>query len=96
MALTLGLEPGSSFYVDDTRVSVHKITHSLNFKLKVHTPAMDYIYEITDKRAVEIIPQVMVSAGNKASSEMVKVVITAPKVKKILREKLYHQSKNES
>ncbi len=92
--LTVGLVKGGAVYVNDTKITVHKITHSLSFQVKVHTPGMDRIFSVDDRKATEVMQNVMVSAGNKGSEGMVKVVINAPRHMKILREKLYLKEKN--
>lgn len=98
MALVLAIGLDEDFYVKDTRVSLDSITHELKFKLKVHGSAMDNVYEITDKHALEILPNVRVSAGTNADlvKGYVKVVIDAPKTIKILREDLYNEAHNGS
>lgn len=96
MALTIGLKPNSAFYINDTRVTVEQVFTSMNFKIKVHGKAMDSLFNITDRRSVEIMPKVMCSAGNKGSTDIVKIVIDAPRNMKILREKLYKQAQAEA
>lgn len=94
--LTVGLTKGGAVYINDTKVTVHKITHSLSFQVKVHTPAVDKIFSVDDRRATEIMQGVMCSAGNKGSSDMVKMVIDAPRHMKILREKLYLKARKDA
>ena len=95
MGLALALYENSDFYVQDVRVSIHKIYHSKRFKVMVHGVGVDKIYEITDRQQTEILPNVRLSAGNNVNTDtvMVKAVISAPKTLKILRGKLYRKSK---
>ncbi len=84
MALAFMLYPDApynDFYVDDIRVELVKIRHEKNFQLKVFTPALHTIVEVTDLLSVEILPQVRVSAGDKADPQRhgVQVAIQAPK-----------------
>ncbi len=91
MALVLGVKENLSFYVADTQVIVTQIITSTKFKITVCAPGMYHVYTITDQRALEILPKVMVSAGSNTSLSMVKVVIEAPRNIKILRDSLYHE-----
>lgn len=98
MGLVLELypdEPYNDFYVDDVRVVLHEIRHEMNFKLKVYTPALHSVFEVTDERAQEIMPQVRVSAGTGAdiSRHGVKVVVEAPRRIKIDRGIVYRKKK---
>jgi len=94
MALILALYDESDFYVQDTRVTVHKIYDTRRFKLKVHGSCLDKIFEITDRQQTEILPNVRVTAGNNVDPKkiMVKVSIEAPKRLKILRGKLWREN----
>ncbi len=96
MALTVGIVPNGVLYIGDTKVSVEQVMHPMNFKVKVHGECMDQVYTITDKRATEIMPNVMMSAGHKGTDDMLKVVVNAPRNIKILREKLYNVARGQS
>lgn len=98
MALVLTVYEGEPFYVGDTPVYLEKVISHNKFSLRVKTPSIEKLVKITDQRSEEILPGVKVSAGfePKVSDGMlaVKVVIDAPKNKKILREKLYLEKQN--
>ena len=94
MALVFELypdEPFNDFYVEDTRVELVEIRHEFNFKLKVHGVALDTLHEVTDRRAVEILPGVRVSAGDGAdfTRHGVKVCIEAPRRIRVDRGTVY-------
>lgn len=96
MALVFELypdEPYNDFYVGDVRVELVSVRHEFNFKLKVCQPALDTIVDVTDLRAVEILPGVRVSAGTNADIERhgVKVVIEAPRRVKVDRGVVYRK-----
>ncbi len=96
MGLTVGIVQGGAVYIDDTKITVETIMHSLSFKVMVHAASMNHVFTISDRKATEVLPNVMMSAGNKGSSEMVKVVIDAPAHMKILREKLYLEAQTDA
>lgn len=93
MGLCVSLTPNaglrSEFYVDDVRVELLDMNGPNKFRLKVHAPALNSIYTITDKTATQILPGVRVSAGDNVRDGQVKVVIEAPRSVKLLRGKLY-------
>lgn len=101
MGLVLELypdEPYNDFYVGDVRVELTDITHEFCFKLKVWTPALHHVVQVTDQRAEEIMPQVRVSAGTGADIKRhgVKVVIEAPRRINIDRGVVYRKKKEQS
>ena len=87
--------PNSDLYIEDTRVTIHKIYDARRFKVKVHGTAIDKIYEVTDKLQTEILPNVRVTAGNNVDpdKDMIKLAIEAPRRLKILRGSLYRKAK---
>lgn len=89
MALVLSVKEDGVFYVGDTPVRVVNIQDSLRFDVRVETPYMNHVYKISETKAVEILPDVKVSAGKNGSEHAVKIVIEAPKNIRILRERLY-------
>jgi len=66
MALILGVEVGSVFYIQDTPVEVVSLQDYSLIKLK--TGGVDYV--ITDKQAVEIYPRVFVSCGRPSQTQI--------------------------
>lgn len=86
MALTLGIPEGGKFYVGDDAVTLAKIVSDEHFVLEVRGKAFD----VTGDRGVEILPDVVISAGNHPEwVREVQVVISAPRSIRILREALY-------
>lgn len=100
MGLVLELypdEPYNDFYVDDVRVELLDIRHEFSFRLKVWTPALHKVVEVTDQQAVEIMQSVRVSAGTGADIKRhgVKVVIEAPRRINIDRGIVYRKKKGQ-
>lgn len=89
MALVLAMQEGRSFYVDNTRVEIERISAPGTVKVKVVGPAMDQVYNVTDTQRVEILPDVYAQLGLGSSATMIKIVLEAPKRKRILRDSLY-------
>jgi sRNA-binding carbon storage regulator CsrA len=92
MALVLGLPKGEQVAVSDNGYfEVIEIRSETEFVVKVHTygkkfPCVNKI--ITDKKATEIFPNVMISCGLKGKMEVARVAIEAPRSIKILRESM--------
>lgn len=91
MSLTIGVLKDHDFYVDDTRVVVSEIYDQTSFEL--HIPETGARHRITDQYAVEILPGVMVSAGNMGSMLKARMAIDAPRHIKIYRGELYTKLK---
>jgi hypothetical protein len=96
MALVFELypdEPYNDFYVEDVRVTLESIRHEFNYKLKVWSPNLHTVVEVTDQRAVEILPGVRVSAGDGAdiAKHAVKVAIEAPRRIRVDRGTVYRE-----
>jgi sRNA-binding carbon storage regulator CsrA len=93
MALILAVREGESVYVNDTKVTVIDIITPLKFKVEVDA-MMPKILEIDAYRRVEVLPDVFMQAGNTGSLSCVKVAITAPADKIVLRERLYLRARS--
>jgi hypothetical protein len=61
MALVLNLKEGDDFYVKDRQFVIENVRSETNFTIK--EVATNRIFEITDTRSTEIMPNVMVAAG---------------------------------
>jgi hypothetical protein len=93
MALVLTLKEGQEFFVGEVRFVVEEVLGPLRFRLsymgEVTPGAVDVTQprsvEITDVRAAEVLPNVLVSAGWNAPSARARVVIEAPAQILILR-----------
>ena len=88
MALVIGVGEGGSFYVDETKCTVESMRDEQHFKIRVFHPFFENLFEITDKIQVEILPEVLVSAGP-VRPGLASLAIDAPRHMTILRERLY-------
>lgn len=90
MALTLSLAEGDVVYVGDTPVKMTKIVRDEHFVLEIDGDAFD----VVGHRGIEIVPRVVVSAGNRCEWEgEAQVVFTAPRDIRILRKALYDKER---
>lgn len=87
MPLVLSLREGDDFYVDDQQFLVNRIYDETSFDLfkagevdETHHPIA-----ITEKQAVEVLPDVFISAGDLFQRGIVRAVIDAPRDILILR-----------
>jgi hypothetical protein len=93
MALVLTLKEGQDFFVEEVRFVVEEVLGPLRFRLSYMrevSPGEINVtqprsVEITDARATEVLPDVLVSAGWNAPSAKARVVIEAPAQILILR-----------
>lgn len=92
MALILTMKEGQSFYVDDDRIEVKKIVDDLRFVVGMCDGRE---IDVIDSKSVEVLPDVFLSAGNKAMLGTVRVVISAPADRLILKDSLYEQDKKD-
>jgi hypothetical protein len=90
MALVLTLKEGQDFFVGEVRFVVEEVLGPLRFRLS-YIPEVTAgatqprSVEITDVRAAEVLPDVLVSAGWNAPSARARVVVEAPAQILILR-----------
>jgi hypothetical protein len=75
MALIIGVPMGKDFYVGETRIEVIDITDELNYRLRVGSQEFD----ISDDCSVEVLPEVLISAGKRGGSDIARIAIQAPK-----------------
>jgi hypothetical protein len=61
MALVLNLKAGDDFYVKDRQFIIERVVSETNFTIR--EAATGKVFEITDTRSTEIMPDVMVAAG---------------------------------
>ena len=93
MPLILSMKEGEDFYVGDIRVVVKTIYDQDHFLIGVEE--VSYVeYDVLDDKAVEILPDVMVSAGNRAHSGVARVAISAPLDHTILRGRKYREQES--
>jgi sRNA-binding carbon storage regulator CsrA len=100
MALVLVMKEGDKVYIGDTPVQIVEVKNPMKFKVEVQKPSISQRYMVDDRRGVEILPKVVVSAGlndrtyhnagkGHSPDEVVKLVINAPREIQIDREALY-------
>lgn len=89
MALVLTMRKNSSFYVADQKVTVTDILSEDHVVLKTDGA----VFDVTDERSVEVLPDVFVSVGVRGQLDMARIAIEAPRHLTILREDKYGASK---
>jgi hypothetical protein len=91
MALVLTLRRGQDFFVGEVCFVVEEVLSPVRFRLHEEfpmghvSPARPRSFEISDARATEILPDVLVSAGDNAPRASARIVIEAPQEVLILR-----------
>lgn len=91
MALVLSMREGNDFYVGHEQFVVSTIFTETHFTL-THTKSGNR-FDITDTKATEILPDVMVSAGDRQQAMMARVAIEAPSDILVLRGDKYRRGK---
>lgn len=82
MALVFSLKEGQDFFVGEARFVIAKIDGASKFDIE----GQGCLFHITDTHATEIMPQVMVSAGDDTpTAASVRVVVSAPRRITVLR-----------
>lgn len=76
--------------MDKIQCIVEDMRDEQHFRIRVLTSFFEEIYDVTDKKQVEILPEVMVSAGP-VRPGLASLAIEAPRHKTILREKLFER-----
>ena len=90
MGLVLSLKRGQDFYVEDTRVIVESIREDSTFVLR---PDGGEPVHVTSDYAVELLPEVNVSASQREAPGVAKIVIEAPRrIGVILGDRYRHPS----
>lgn len=93
MGLVIGLNEGEHFYVNDTKVTLEKISSPTKFTLSVPTSFASEKYTVTDRGRVEIMPRLFCSAGF-GTSEQIRVNLEGPRDYLLLRAELYEKGKD--
>ena len=92
-ALTIGVAPGRSFFLNDIEVTVDRIHRPSRVSLIVHS-ALDKKITITTKQGAlllpEWMPKVTATLAPDSGPYVAKIAIEAPPNVKILRDNLYH------
>ena len=89
MPLVLSLKEGHDFYVAQTRYEVTRINDDASFTLRDVDFNADF--EVSDRNATEVMPDVLISSGGFQHGGMVRVVIDAPHEIFILRGELHRR-----
>lgn len=83
MALVLVLREHQDFYVRDDQFIMREIISDVEFEIEhVKTGT---IFKINDRRGVEVLQDVVISAGAHPQKHLARVAITAPRSITILR-----------
>lgn len=82
MPLILSMHKGDDFYVEKNKLVVSHITGEESFTVEVND---EHSFEITAEMQTEVLPDVMLSAGNNAHPGTIRVCVDAPKDQLILR-----------
>ena len=90
MALVLGIQEGRSFYLDNTRVELERISTPTRATLLIHGPVNKKV-TIGPNHRTELEPGVYAQIGTDSTIEQIKVAIEAPRSIKILRDNLYER-----
>lgn len=93
MALVLAMQEGRSLYVDDTEVKIERAPAPNTLRVRVVTAYGDKVFDLTDRERTEVLPEVFLQLGLGTGSNMHKLVIEAPRQRKIWRDSLYHKQK---
>lgn len=88
MALVLGMQEGRSFYLNNTRVEVEKISTPTRATLLIHGAIIRKV-TIGPNHRTELEPGVYAQIGTDSTIDQIKVAIEAPRSIKILRDNLY-------
>lgn len=92
MSLILSVKEGEDFYVGEERFEVVEIVGATTFRLLHDVPDAPVQHCITEEHAVEILPDVWVSAGDGHPSNVACAVIRAPRAVLILRGSLKNRA----
>lgn len=88
MPLVLSLRQGEDFFVGKERIVVEAIHSDTEFTLR--RDATGAKHRVNDRRATEIMPDVLVSAGDLHPSSFARIAIQAPKDVLVLRGDKFH------
>jgi hypothetical protein len=87
MPLVISLRADQDFYVGDEQLLIGEIHSPRSFQV-IHA-ASGKVFEIDDSRAVEVLPDVLLSSGDQALSNTARVVIDAPRNLLVVRGDAY-------
>lgn len=87
MALVLSMRERSDFFVGDERFVVEQVYSDTHFRIRQDSSGR--VFDITDQKSTEVMPEVFVSAGDKQPNILARVAIEAPRTIKILRGEMY-------
>ncbi len=81
MGLVILLRAGEDFFIADERYVMSRIDGTT---LRIERPRDGAVFEITNDEMREIEPDVLVQAGDRVTTRAARVLIEAPRSKKIL------------
>lgn len=87
MPLVLSLREGQDFYIADTRFMIRRVHSETHFELRNHESGD--VFDISEKRATEVLPDVFISAGDRPQMQIARVAIDAPPTILVLRGEKY-------
>ena len=90
MALVLSMRERQDFYVEDERFVVEQVYSDTHFRIRRDSTGQ--VFDVTDEKATEIMPDVMVSAGDKQPNVLARVAIEAPRTMIIARGDNYRKA----
>lgn len=90
MALVLGIQEGRSFYLNNTKVELEKISTPTRATLLIHGAIIRKV-TIGPNHRTELEPGIYAQIGTDSTVEQLKIAIEAPRNIKILRDNLYEQ-----
>jgi sRNA-binding carbon storage regulator CsrA len=87
MALVLSLKQGDAFYINTLRLEIGQVDSAELFML--HMAGKKEPLAITDREAIEVVPDVHIASGGFHNSGLIRVTVDAPREIEILREEKY-------
>jgi hypothetical protein len=88
MPLTLSLDQGDDFFVDDRQFVLEEVLEGTHFRIRRFD---DRVFDIVEDRATEVWPDVWVSSGERPQSLMARISIDAPRSIRIKRGDIYRE-----
>lgn len=90
MALVLGMQEGRSFYLNNTRVVLEKISTPTRAVLVIHGAIIKKV-TIGPNHRTELEPGIYAQIGTGSTVDHLKIALEAPRNIKILRDNLYER-----
>lgn len=94
MSLVLSMREGDDFYVANVRFVLREVHAETRFDL--YLPSTKQLFKISEKEAINVLPDVFISAGDRGQSGIARVAIDAPRSILILRGDSYRAQQRET